>query len=167
MEVIYWKSKKSFDLRGFFSKIATENSVIANTNFNFELKDFFITSSEANVIRGMHLQTKNFASNRIIHVISGEINDVLVDLKTNNRFNLINEKLGPDSDFDTVFVPAGIAHGYESLSDSEIIYLSDAPYSKNYDTGFNPLSIDFNWLTKSPIISERDRELPSFKDFIS
>lgn len=167
MEVVYWKSKKSFDSRGIFSKIANENSVIADSHFSFEIKDMFLTTSRANVIRGMHLQTSNFASNRIIHVTSGEIDDVLVDLRLNDKINQFTEKLGPDLNFDTVFVPAGIAHGYESLKDSEIIYLSDAPYSKTHDIGFNPLSFDYKWFTKSPIISDRDRDLPSFEDFVN
>ena len=167
MDVVYWKSKKSFDSRGIFSKIANEDSVIANIGFSFQIKDMFLTSSRINVIRGMHLQTNNFASNRIIHVISGEINDVLVDLRLSKTLNQFSEKLGPDSNFDTVFVPAGIAHGYESLSDSKIIYLSDAPYSKTYDIGFNPLSFNYKWFTKNPIISDRDRDLPSFKVFLN
>lgn len=162
--VRYWKSSKHIDQRGDFSKIFSY-SLVKNVS-KFEVLDCFISNSNKNVIRGMHLQIGEFASNRIIHVLKGKILDVLVDLRHLDASPLVTSRyLGPEEDFDAFFVPAGIAHGYEVLENSTVIYLSDKEYSKSHDKGINYNSINFNWLCNNPIVSDRDLNLPDFANF--
>jgi dTDP-4-dehydrorhamnose 3,5-epimerase len=167
MNVYYWKSKSIEDSRGIFSKIAVPNA--AKYIDNFVLQDLFLTKSRKNVIRGMHLQVKEFSSNRIIHVSKGKINDLLLDLrgvKSREEITRFNEQIGPECEFDSIYVPAGVAHGFETLEEAEIIYLSDKVYSFTHDTGINPLSINFTWINSEPIISERDLNLPTLEEFL-
>jgi dTDP-4-dehydrorhamnose 3,5-epimerase len=162
--VIYWKTSSQLDNRGEFRKILNKSQV--DLFPNFKICDYFISNSEINVIRGMHLQVGDFASNRIIFVQMGKILDVLVDLNLYTKSHLIlSEALGPLEDFDAVYVPAGIAHGYEALEKSSVIYLTDKPYSPQHDKGFKYNSFDFDWHNKTPIVSARDLSLPSIFEF--
>jgi dTDP-4-dehydrorhamnose 3,5-epimerase len=162
--VIYWKTLKQIDARGDFKKVITDSQRQALPVFH--VNDFFLSNSQVNVIRGMHLQVNEFASNRIIYVQEGRILDVLVDLNIRNEKSMIfSEYLGPDEEYDAVFVPSGVAHGYEVLKQTSVMYLADKEYSPSHDKGFRYNSIDFDWHTKSPIISERDSNLPQFMDF--
>jgi dTDP-4-dehydrorhamnose 3,5-epimerase len=162
--VVYWKTLKQIDVRGDFKKIIADPQ--RRVLPSFHVNDFFLSNSQTNVIRGMHLQVNEFASNRIIYVQEGRILDVLVDLKIQGKNPaIISEYLGPDEEYDAIYVPSGIAHGYEALKQTSVMYLADKEYSPSHDKGFRYNSIDFNWHTKSPILSPRDLELPDFMDF--
>jgi dTDP-4-dehydrorhamnose 3,5-epimerase len=162
--VIYWKTLNQNDTRGVFKKVIADSQ--RQLLPIFHVHDFFLSNSQINVIRGMHLQVNAFASNRIIYVQEGRILDVLVDLNIRSKKPMIiSEYLGPDEEYDAVFVPSGVAHGYEVLKQTSVMYLADKEYSPSHDKGFRYNSIDFDWHTKSPIISERDSNLPEFMDF--
>jgi dTDP-4-dehydrorhamnose 3,5-epimerase len=159
--VFYWESTKQSDIRGIFHKILPPK--ISDNLGNFNLKDAFISHSKRKVVRGMHLQVDEFAGGRIIHLVNGEINDVLVDLRSESitKGKVISKMLSPKG-LDTLFVPANVAHGFEALTDASILYLSERIYESSKDTGFNPITFDYEWQTKNPIISERDLNLPNF-----
>lgn len=166
--IFYWKASKIIDNRGSFTKVLTSEALIKIGNFKVE--DYFITKSAATVIRGMHLQVDEYGSNRIIFVNEGKVEDVLIDLRDLEDKNSPQRKnarhLGPEEEFDCVFVPAGVAHGFATIREAEIIYLSDKTYSAQHDKGFNPLSFSHIWEIANPILSERDGHLPSLKDFV-
>lgn len=162
--VVYWKTFKQIDARGEFKKIIADSQ--RRLLPVFHVQDFFLSNSQTNVIRGIHLQVNEFASNRIIYVQEGRIMDVLVDLNIKvKKPMIISEYLGPDEEYDAIYVPSGVAHGYEVIKQTSVMYLADKEYSPSHDKGFRYNSIDFDWHTKSPIISERDLNLPEFLDF--
>ena len=162
--VVYWKTSSQSDNRGEFKKILGKAQVELFPNF--KICDYFVSYSLSNVIRGMHLQVGEFASNRIIYVHSGKILDVLVDLNhSETSLITVSEVLGPFEVFDALYVPSGIAHGYEALEKSSVIYLADKAYSPQHDKGFNYKSFNFDWQSKNPISSERDLNLPSLSEF--
>jgi dTDP-4-dehydrorhamnose 3,5-epimerase len=166
--IFYWKASKVIDNRGSFMKVLTSEALIKIGGF--KVQDYFITKSAANVIRGMHLQVADYKNNRIIFVNRGKVEDVLIDLRdledktSPPRKNVMY--LGPEEELDCAFVPAGVAHGFATIKEAEIIYLSDKTYSAEHDRGFNPLSFSHIWEIANPILSERDEDLPSLKDFV-
>lgn len=163
--VIYWKTLKQIDIRGEFKKIIgdSQRQVLPT----FHVHDFFLSNSEVNVIRGMHLQVNEFASNRIIYVQKGRILDVLVDVNAQiKKPTIISEYLGPDEKYDAIYVPSGVAHGYEVIKQTSVMYLADKEYSPSHDKGFRYDSIGFNWHTNNPILSDRDLNLPNLVDFL-
>jgi dTDP-4-dehydrorhamnose 3,5-epimerase len=161
------KSSTHLDKRGSFRKSFTNNS--QNQIEIFELVEIFYSVSKPGVFRGMHLQTKSSASMRCVTIISGRVQDVLLDLRKESKTYL--EKIVFDwSDNDevsSIVIPPGVAHGFLALEESTLVYASNNSYDPNLDTGVNPFSLDLPFLAENLEISERDRSLPDISRWIS
>jgi dTDP-4-dehydrorhamnose 3,5-epimerase len=71
-----------------------------------------------------------------------------------------------------VFVPKGFAHGFSVLSETAIFaYKVDNKYAPESDSGIRyddtELGIDWRLPQEEVQLSEKDKELPSFKDLDS
>ncbi len=126
--------------------------------------------SKKNVLRGLHYQTGNFSQAKLVRVIKGEIQDVIVDMRRfGPNFGQAKSYILNDKDKISLFIPRGFAHGFVTLSDEVIFnYKVDNVWSKSHETGivFNDKDLNINWLVDKDklIISEKDRLLPKFKE---
>jgi dTDP-4-dehydrorhamnose 3,5-epimerase len=71
-----------------------------------------------------------------------------------------------------LFVPRGFAHGFSVLSETAVFaYKVDNTYASESDSGirFDDKDLNIDWgLNEAAIqLSEKDKNLPSFKDFDS
>jgi dTDP-4-dehydrorhamnose 3,5-epimerase len=123
------------------------------------------SKSAKNVLRGLHFQLPPYAQTKLVRVISGEILDVVIDLRSDSQtfgtaFNII---LSGDNKLQ-LLVPKGFAHGFLVLSDNAIVnYKVDAPYSPEHDSGilFNDPKLNINWGNiENVVLSPKDRQLP-------
>ena len=128
------------------------------------------SKSSHGVIRGLHYQQGDFAQSKLVRVVYGEVLDVVVDLRLESPtfgqhfkvlLNTVNNK--------QVFVPKGFAHGFAVLSAKAIFqYKVDAPYSREHERGiqFNDDDLNIDWMIpeNQRILSEKDLDLPKFKD---
>ena len=128
-------------------------------------------STRLHTIRGLHLQTPPFAQAKLVRAVQGEILDVFVDLRkdsaTYGQWDSI--KLSEEN-CKSVLVPRGFAHGFCTLTESVIVqYKVDNPYAPECEKGirWNDADIGINWNFSEPQLSERDANLPFFKDFVS
>jgi dTDP-4-dehydrorhamnose 3,5-epimerase len=126
------------------------------------------TNQSSGTLRGMHFQKETFAESKIISCISGRIFDVGLDLRENSPSYLkaICVELGPKSEFQGLFLPAGYAHGYISLEDdSQIIYIMDKPYSPSSASGYrwNDKAFEIPWPISPKYISDKDMSWEEFK----
>lgn len=162
--VHYFKVNKYHDSRGYFCKTFCNDTLLDNS---LVIAESFFTFSNRGAIRGMHLQTKQAASDRLISVIKGRIFDVLIDLRENSPTftNLSINELSCE-DVGSVFVPNGVAHGFQALEESITHYISSKKYDKELDTGVNVNSINVKWPLPNPKISERDLSLPDLRSFL-
>jgi dTDP-4-dehydrorhamnose 3,5-epimerase len=158
------ETKLSSDSRGYFSKILDYELLNSITEFN--IREVFFTSSKEGTLRGMHLQVKEAENWRAIHVISGMAFDVLLDLREaeptygTTQINILNSE-NPQ----TLIVPPGVAHGFQALSQTEMLYISSHQYNSILDTGVNPFSIGIDWPLDVSAISERDTSLKSLGEY--
>lgn len=79
--------------------------------------------SKKNVLRGMHYQVEK-PQGKLVRVLSGEIFDVVVDVRKNSPHfgQWVGAKLTSDNRHQ-LWVPPGFAHGFVCLSDhAEILY---------------------------------------------
>jgi len=148
------------DSRGKFSK-----QILKDLPVDFTVKDYFITLSSRNVIRGMHWQSSPCETNRIITLLSGRIFDVTIDMRRNSENFGQSQIWTLDSEnWGYLFVPKGFAHGYQVISDTALIsYLTDGEYCPEHDNGVLWDSIEIDWPLSNPTISDRDNSFPELR----
>lgn len=162
--VILFDSLPSKDNRGLFRKVYSSK----NTHMDFDLCEIFFSESEPGVFRGMHLQTSDSESGRIISLIDGEVIDVLIDLRLSSttHLNVMEILWTPSSPHGAIFVPPGVAHGFLAIRKSLLVYASDKNHVPSLDSGVNIQSLSVSFKSEIKNISERDQMLPSVHDWI-
>lgn len=131
-------------------------------------EDLMVTSFKG-VLRGLHFQKPPFQQVKLIYCVRGSVVDVAVDIRKDSAtfgqyvfFYLdgIRRNLA--------YIPAGFAHGYLVLEDNTtVIYKMSSVYSPEHEDGIRWDSLGINWPIDNPTISEKDKSLSVFKDFIS
>ena len=163
-----WSMPTHIDDRGRLFK-ASSNSDLAEIPIQFETYEHFLTESRPNVFRGMHFQGHPHSVSKIISIIQGAATDYLFDMRSDSatfrKLQVINlnEKV-PLS----IFIPAGVAHGYLALAEKTIIsYRLNGPFCSKCDSGFDG-ELVANYLPiplGETLRSTRDRALKPFGEF--
>ena len=99
------------DNRGYFFESFKEQDFKKELNCRF-VQDNEVFSSKVNTIRGLHYQLEN-SQGKLIHVLSGAIKDVIVDIRTSS--STFGKSFSIDLDHKNhkmLFIPKGFAHGY-------------------------------------------------------
>lgn len=139
------------------------------------IKEIFYTISKKGVIRALHFQL-NKQQAKLVRCISGCIYDVIVDLRPKSV--TFGKWLGFDLSADNsleLYVPENFAHGYLVLEDSIVSYQCAEEFYEKGDSGimYDDSDIGVDWPydriggKKNLIISEKDKHLMSFKDYVS
>ena len=150
------------DKRGYFKELLKEKKI--KKRFPFLVMSF----SKKNVIRGLHLQKKN-SQGKFISVIKGKIFDVVVDLRKNSKtYGKYLSTILSEKNSKSIFIPPGFAHGFCSLSKENYVVYSCTKYrDEKSEIGikFNDQDLKINWPIKKPIISNKDKNNISLKEF--
>ena len=124
--------------------------------------------SKKNVIRGLHLQKKN-SQGKFVSVIKGKIFDVVVDLRKNSKtYGKYFSTILSEKNSKSIFIPPGFAHGFCALSKENYVVYSCTKYrDEKSEIGikFNDQDLKINWPIKKPIISNKDKNNISLKEF--
>tara|TARA_B110000037_G_scaffold216627_1_gene276102 strand:+ start:375 stop:890 length:516 start_codon:yes stop_codon:yes gene_type:complete len=162
-DLLIIKNQKFFDNRGSFREVLIEKEI--NKKFLFTV----VSISKKNVIRGLHYQKKN-SQGKFVTVIKGKILDVVVDIRKNSKtFGKQYKVILSEKNCTSIYVPPGFAHGFACLGDNNIVLYSCTQYrNKNSEHGilWNDEFLKIKWNIKKPIISEKDKRNPKFKDRI-
>ena len=158
------KTKIYKDDRGFL-KETYRKTVLNNKDFPFDVMSF----SKRNVIRGLHIQTKNPQA-KIITVTHGKIFDVAVDLRKNSKsFGKYVSITISDKDDYSFYIPEGFAHGFLCLSKECTVNYKCSNYrdAKHERTlSWDDMEINIKWNIKKPVLSKKDKNLGlSLNDF--
>jgi dTDP-4-dehydrorhamnose 3,5-epimerase len=114
----------------------------------------------------MHIQVEPTENWKVITVIEGHIFDVLVDVRKSSKSYLdISQKYIKSGG--GVLLPPGIAHGFQAIESSFLIYCSSRAREVKFDLGFHVQSLSIEWPLTFNIQSERDKRLPSIEDFLN
>ena len=155
------------DSRGYFIK-DFEKDVFASNGIDTELYETLESFSRKDVIRGLHFQTSQPQA-KLVRAITGEIFDVIVDLRAGSEtFGRWEGFLLTEDNRKSIYVPRGFADGFGVLSGSAIVsYKCAGKYDKETDSGivWNDGEIGITWGISDPIVSEKDRGLMSFREF--
>ena len=156
-------SNTSFkDKRGYFKELLKEKKL--KKRFPFLVMSF----SRKNVIRGLHLQKKN-SQGKFISVIKGKIFDVVVDLRKNSKtYGKYLSTILSEKNSKSIFIPPGFAHGFCALSKENYVVYSCTKYrdeKSEIGINFNDKELKIKWPIKKPIISNKDKNNLSLKEF--
>ena len=154
------------DERGFFARTwcarefashgLASQMVQANVSYN----------RRAGTLRGLHLQRPPAAEAKLVRAIRGRLWDVVLDLRPESPTFLghVSVELFAGGDA-MVYVPAGCAHGFQTLEDdTEVLYLMSDYHAPEHATGvrWNDGAFGIRWPLPSHTISLRDRSYPDF-----
>ncbi|MEZ0468196.1 dTDP-4-dehydrorhamnose 3,5-epimerase family protein [Phaeobacter sp. SYSU ZJ3003] len=119
-------------------------------------------------LRGMHYQTPPYAEIKLLTCITGRIYDVLVDLRpTSPTYRQWTSIVLDGAQADTLYIPVGIAHGFQTLSDDVTLHYSHSqPFSPAHQAGlsYRDPQIAIEWELPVTVISDRDAALPFLSD---
>tara|TARA_Y100000591_G_scaffold179382_1_gene154888 strand:+ start:6283 stop:6810 length:528 start_codon:yes stop_codon:yes gene_type:complete len=157
-----YKKKYFKDNRGYFLELYKKK--IINKNFPFTC----ISYSKKNVIRGLHLQSRN-AQGKYISVLKGKVLDVVVDLRKNSKtFGKHFKIILSEKNSTSLYVPEGFAHGFCGLDDENYLLYSCSNYrDKNSEIGikWDDKDLKIKWPNIKPIVSTKDKKNISLQDF--
>jgi dTDP-4-dehydrorhamnose 3,5-epimerase len=150
------------DKRGYFLELFKKK--IVKKKFPFTCISF----SKKNVLRGLHMQTKNMQG-KYISVLKGRVIDVAVDLRKNsNTFGKYFIIELSEKNSKSIYIPEGFAHGFYCLDKENYLLYSCTNYrdAKN-EIGiiWNDKDLKIKWQCKKPIISDKDKNNITFENF--
>ncbi|WP_347343963.1 dTDP-4-dehydrorhamnose 3,5-epimerase [Maribacter aestuarii] len=129
------------------------------------------STSRQGVLRGLHFQEGEHAQAKLVHVIKGEVLDVVVDLRPESRTfgRHISIELS-DTNRKQIFIPKGMAHGFLVKSAEAVFaYKCDAYYHQVSESGIiysdDTLNIDWEYPQDKILLSEKDSKLATFKEW--
>lgn len=107
------------DDRGLYKKYYEKN-IFAENGISCSFTESSDLYSKKGALRGLHYQTVDSQA-KLIHVISGVLFDVALDLRENfSTFGEYHTELLKAEDNKVIFIPKGFAHGFIALTDNTI-----------------------------------------------
>jgi dTDP-4-dehydrorhamnose 3,5-epimerase len=156
------------DARGFFAR----SVCVAEFQAHGLSADFVQSSISWNprrgTVRGLHFQWPPSHEGKLVRCVRGAICDVLLDLRPAQPTYLRHCAVTLDQENrDAVFVPAGVAHGFQTLLDgTEVLYQMTDVHQPALAGGvrWNDAAFGISWpLAGDSIISRRDGDWPDFE----
>ena len=117
-------------------------------------------------LRGFHYQLPPHAEGKTISCMSGSLYDIIVDLRQDSPTYLKWEPLTIRAeDRNALYVPPGCANAYLTMESNTIVhYYMTESYKPDAYRGFyyNDPFFDFKWPFPPKLISDKDKNLPSY-----
>jgi len=121
-------------------------------------------SRSRGTVRGMHFQVAPHAEAKLVRCTKGAIFDVVLDLRSESA--TCGRWYGVELSAENgrmLYLPAGCAHGYQTLGDdTEMYYMTSAVYAPSATRGvrFDDPAFGVRWPLPVTIISNQDRNWP-------
>jgi dTDP-4-dehydrorhamnose 3,5-epimerase len=148
------------DERGFFLESYNERAFV-----ELGIGEKFVqdnhSSSQRNVLRGLHYQIKN-VQGKLVRAVEGEILDVAVDVRRSSpRFGGWEAVRLSDQNKRMLWIPAGFAHGFLVISkQAQVLYKATDYYSPEHERTlmWNDPDLKIAWdVEGEPIVSAKDQ----------
>lgn len=156
------------DERGEFFESFRKDTFRKLANLDVDFVQDNQSKSQKGVLRGLHFQTGDYEQAKLVRVAKGSVLDIAVDLRpTSKTFGEHFSLVLSDENKKQLFIPRGFAHGFLVLEDDTIFsYKCDNYYNQASETGiiYNDKTLNINWHypKEDLILSQKDRELPTF-----
>ena len=152
------------DERGWFGRTYCKNEFVAIGHISEWVQINHSFTIKAGTIRGLHYQVPPFSEIKLVRCIRGKVYDTIVDLRENSPTFLqsVGVELSEENR-KSIYIPAGMAHGFQSLADnSELIYHHSAIYKPGYERGirYDDPVLGIRWPMPVGVVSQRDLDHP-------
>jgi dTDP-4-dehydrorhamnose 3,5-epimerase len=126
--------------------------------------------SGQNVLRGIHYQDMTAPMGKLVRCTEGIIFDVAVDLRAGSPTlgQWVGVELSADNQ-DQILVPAGFGHAFVALTPSaQVAYKCTGYYTPSAEgtVRWDDPDLAIDWPVRAPVISERDRNGMSFREYL-
>ena len=159
------------DGRGWFQETYNREKFFAAGILENFVQDNHSRSAR-HTLRGLHYQSRPGQA-KLVRCTLGEIWDVAVDIRSDSptfgrHFGVRLTQEDPSQ----IMIPLGFAHGFLVLSDwAEVQYKCSSVYNAATESGIQwddpDLAVAWPLEGSSPLISDRDKHNPSFRDYRS
>lgn len=155
------------DSRGYFFESYNKKSLQA-AGINIEFVQDNQSRSQRGTLRGLHFQKPPHAQTKLVAVLSGAIQDVVVDLRRGQPTFGKQFSIDLSSDNKTqLLVPKGFAHGFLVLSEwADVLYKCDDYYHPETEGGifYNDPALGIEWKAsvEEIILSQKDGRNPTW-----
>ena len=152
------------DERGFFARI-WDRDAFEKVGLDTSLHLCAVTQNRVRgTLRGMHYQLAPHAETKLVRVTRGAIYDVAIDLRRGSpTYRRWHGELLSAENHRQLYVPAGCAHGYLTLTDdSELSYMLSAAYAPQHAGGvrYDDPAFGIVWPEPVRMIAPRDANYP-------
>jgi dTDP-4-dehydrorhamnose 3,5-epimerase len=155
------------DARGFFMETYKQSEFVSAG-----INEIFVqcnqSKSSKGILRGLHYQKGPKGQAKLIRALSGEIYDVVVDLRRGGpSYGRSIAMMLSAENKRMLYVPVGFAHGFCVTSvEAEILYMTTEEYAPREETGvlWSDPDLKIDWPVTKPILSPRDRAWPHLRD---
>ncbi len=129
------------------------------------------SKSKKGVLRGLHFQAPPFEQGKLVRVMRGSVLDVAVDIRRDSpTYGRWESIILSGQNKWMYWIPAGFAHGFVTLEDDTIFfYKCTNVYNKASEGSilWHDGDLNINWGIENPVISEKDKAAPLFRQFNS
>ena len=161
-DLLLIKNNSYKDKRGYFKELIRENKL--KKKFPF----LVMSHSKKNTVRGLHIQRKK-PQGKFVTVIKGKIFDVALDLRKKSKtFGKVYSCVLSEKNSKSIFIPAGFAHGFQSLERENYVIYSCTKYrdkDSEITIDVNDDNLKIKWPSKIQILSNKDKNGISFLNY--
>jgi dTDP-4-dehydrorhamnose 3,5-epimerase len=161
--VVVLEPEEVLDERGSFARLWCRQE-LAEYGIDFAPVQISLSSNtRRGTLRGLHFQAEPHPEGKLVSCTRGAAFDVAVDLRegspTYGKWTAVELDAGSHR---TVYIPAGVAHGFQTLEDNtELLYLISEYYEPKLQRGirWDDPTLAIEWPLEPTAISDRDRSL--------
>jgi dTDP-4-dehydrorhamnose 3,5-epimerase len=157
------------DDRGSFLELFRGAEFSGDVGHRLDLAQANCSVSRRGVIRGIHFADVPPGQAKYVTCVSGEILDVVVDLRIGSpsfgRWEAVNLDAQTRR---AVYLAEGLGHAFMALSDqATVVYLCSTPYAPGRERGVHPLdpAVGIAWPTGVEVVmSQKDATAPTMAE---
>ena len=157
------------DERGFFMEAYNDEKICSLLGDSIRFVQDNQSHSKKGVLRGLHYQLAPMGQGKLVRVVSGEVLDVVVDVReSSTAFGHWFSVILSSQNHRQLWIPPGFAHGFYVRSETaDYLYKTTQYYSPQHERSIvwndSALGIDWSISSAKPIISPKDAGAPSFE----
>jgi dTDP-4-dehydrorhamnose 3,5-epimerase len=164
--VVRIELERQADERGYFARVWCDREAAAAGLRTPMVQDSVAFNAVKGTLRGLHYHAEAFPQARVIRCVAGAAFVAVVDLRRSSRTFLqtLTEPLDADNGR-AIYVPPGVALGYQTLADRTMIYYQMPEfYDQRFERGvrWDDPAFRIDWPDRRPTINARDASYPDF-----